>query len=127
MPSATRRRAERTAVAPFRNVRGEVRPPSAVTASEAKNEFARVLDMATHEGAVVITKHDVPRAVLMSVENFNALAAHAETTLDALEVEFDALVARMQTPAARRAMKKAFGASGRQLGRAAATAARRRG
>lgn len=98
-----------------------------MTASVAKNEFARVLETAARGGAVVITKHEAPQAVLLSVENFNALAGTAEATLDTLDREFDALLARMQTPAVRRGMKKAFGASGRELGQAALAAARRRG
>jgi antitoxin Phd len=83
--------------------------------------------MAIQGGAVVITKHDAPKAVLISVENFNALAGGADTRLDTLSREFDALLARMQTPRARRGMKKAFAASGTQLGKAAVAAARVRG
>jgi hypothetical protein len=44
-----------------------------------------------------------------------------EATLDR---EFDALLARMQTPKARRGMKKAFAASSEMLGQAAARAAK---
>jgi antitoxin Phd len=83
--------------------------------------------MAARGGAVVITKHDAPKAVLISVENFNALAGAAETRLDTLTGEFDALLARMQTPKARRGMKTAFAAAQRQLGQAAVAATRRRG
>jgi prevent-host-death family protein len=119
-----RRREQPAAV---RNARGEVLALSSVTASEAKTEFARVLEIATQGGAVVITKHDAPKAIVLSVENFNALAAAAETTLDTLDREFDALLARMQRPKARRGMKTAFDASVQQLGRAAVAATRRRG
>jgi antitoxin Phd len=98
-----------------------------VTASEAKSEFGRVLEMAIQGDAVVITKHDSPKAVLISVENFNALAGAAETKLDTLSQEFDALLARMQTSKARRGMKAAFDASGRRLGKAAVATARSRG
>ena len=97
-----------------------------MTASEAKSEFGRVLEMAIQGGAVVITKHDAPKAVLISVENFNALSGAAETKLDNLNREFDALLARMQTPTARRGMKTAFAAVGKQLGKAAVAAARAR-
>jgi len=100
---------------------------SSVTASEAKAGFARVLEIAAEGGAVVVTKHDAPKAVVISVETFNALAAAAETNLDTLDREFDALLARMQTPKARRGMKTAFDASGQQLGQAAVAATRRRG
>jgi prevent-host-death family protein len=113
-------------VAPFRNSRGEKLEPSSVSASAAKSEFGRVLDMAVQGGAVVITKHDAPKAVLISVENFNALSRASETRLDSLSDEFDALLAKMQTAQARSGMKRAFAASGRQLGQAAAAASRTR-
>jgi prevent-host-death family protein len=114
-------------VAPFRNNRGETLEPSSVSASEAKREFGRVLEVAMQGGAVVITKHDAPRAVLISVESFNALSGAAETKLDTLSEEFDALLARMQTSGARRGMKAAFAASGKRLGKAAVAATRSRG
>src|SRR5262245_36575478 len=100
-----RRRARRQQVATFRSSRGETLEPPAVTASDAKREFGRVLEMAVQRGAVVITKHDVPKAVLLSVENFGRLSGAAETKLDARNHEFDALLARMQTAQARRGMK----------------------
>ena len=114
-------------VATLRNSRGEALTPLSVTASDAKSEFGRVLEMAIQGEAVVITKHDAPKAVLISVENFNALSGAAQTKLDTLSREFDALLARMQTPKARRGMKAAFGASEKRLGKAAVAAARSRG
>jgi antitoxin Phd len=113
-------------IATFRNSRGETLEPSAVTASQAKSEFGRLLEIAMKGGAVVITTHDAPKAVLISVEIFNALSAASSTTLDTLTGEFDALLSRMQTTASRRATKTAFRASAKQLGRAAVAAARRR-
>jgi PHD/YefM family antitoxin component YafN of YafNO toxin-antitoxin module len=83
--------------------------------------------MAIQGGAVVITKHDAPRAVLISVENFNALTGAAETKLDTLSRDFDVLLARMQTSTSRRGMQAAFAASGKRLGKAAVAAARSRG
>ena len=114
-------------IAAFRNSRGETLKHSSVSASEAKSEFGRVLEMAIQGDAVVITKHDSPKAVLISVENFNALSGAAETKLDTLSQEFDALLARMQTSKARRGMKAAFAASGKRLGKAAVAATRSRG
>jgi antitoxin Phd len=122
-----RRRAGRAPVSTFRNSRGETLEPSSVTASEAKSGFGRVLETAIQGGAVVITRHNAPRAVLISVENFNALSGAAETKLDALTDEFDALLAQMQTSKARRGMKTAFAASAKELGKAAVAAARSRG
>ena len=124
---ARRPRHRASRVASFRNSRGETLEPSSVSASEAKSEFGRVLEMAIQGGAVVITKHDSPKAVLISVENFNALSGAAETKLDTLSQEFDALLARMQTSKARRGMKAAFAASGKRLGKAAVAATRSRG
>ena len=114
------------AVIAFRNRRGETVDTSSITATDAKKEFARMLEMVIQGGVVVITKHDAPKAVLLSVDEFNALA-HAPSQLDALSGQFDALLARMQTPKARAGMKAAFAASPKQLGRAAVAAARRRG
>jgi PHD/YefM family antitoxin component YafN of YafNO toxin-antitoxin module len=78
-------------------------------------------------GTVVITKHDAPKAVLISIDEFEALSRANQAQLDALSGEFDAVLARMQTPAARAGMKAAFGASPKQLGKAAVAAARKRG
>jgi len=76
---------------------------------------------------VIITKHDAPKAILISVDEFNALSRGREAKLDTLGEEFDALLARMQTPKARLAMKTAFHASPKQLGKAAVATARTRG
>ena len=38
------------------------------TATEAKNEFGRVLGQAIQGTTVLITKHDTPRAVLISID-----------------------------------------------------------
>ena len=76
---------------------------------------------------MVITQHDAPKAVLLSVDEFTALTRATEGTLDTLSAEFDALLARMQTPRARAGMKAAFAASPKELGKAAVAAARKRG
>ena len=97
------------------------------TATEAKNEFGRVLDTAVETGAVAITRRDTPKAVLLSIKEFDALVAAGERTLDTLTAEFDDLLARMQTPAARKGMADAFNAQPTRLGRAAVAAAKKRG
>ncbi|MGH9554532.1 MAG: type II toxin-antitoxin system Phd/YefM family antitoxin [Terriglobales bacterium] len=98
-----------------------------VNATDAKNQFGRVLESVVQGGRVVITKHGDPKAVLISIDEFNKLSRATQIQLDALSGEFDALLARMQTPKARAAMKAAFDASPEQLGKAAVAAARRRG
>jgi prevent-host-death family protein len=113
------------AVAEFRNRRGE--PASSFTATDAKKQFGRVLDMVLRGGAVIITKHDAPKAIILSMDEFNALSKATARTLDTLSADFDAMLARMQTPRARAQMKAAFGASPKELGKAAVAAARTRG
>jgi prevent-host-death family protein len=97
------------------------------TATEAKNEFGRLLDRAVQGATVVITKHDAPKAVLISMEKFNALQQAPQLKLDTLSAEFDDLLARMQTTKARGSMERAFNASPERLGKAAVLAARKRG
>jgi prevent-host-death family protein len=118
---------QREPIPAFRNRRGEAVEASSVTATDAKKQFGRVLEMVLRGGAVVITKHDAPKAILLSVDEFNALTRTAENKLDSLTADFDAMLVRMQTPRARSGMQAAFGASPRALGRAAVTAARKRG
>ena len=96
------------------------------TATQAKNEFGRLLEQAIHGTTVVITKHDSPRAVLISMDQFESLQAAPQSHLNALSGQFDALLKRMQSPAARRGMTAAFNASAKELGRAAVKATRKR-
>ncbi len=98
----------------------------AISATEAKNEFGRILETVIRGGKVVITKHDSPKAVLISLDEFNALSNAHGAELEALSEEFDGLLARMQTPAARAAMNAAFHATPKELGKAAVAAARKR-
>ena len=101
--------------------------PAAISATDAKNEFGRVLDRVTQGQVVVVTRHDAPKAVILSFDGYQALIGRAGQALETLSEEFDALVDRMQTSRARAGMKAAFGASPRQLGAAAVASARKRG
>lgn len=109
----------------LRNRRGEPIETSSFTATEAKNEFGRLLEIALQGGLVVITKHETPKAVLVALDEFKALVGARKNRLDALCGEFDALLARMQTREARSGMKAAFDATPVQLGKAAVAAARK--
>ncbi|MEX2049475.1 MAG: type II toxin-antitoxin system Phd/YefM family antitoxin [Gemmatimonadota bacterium] len=97
-----------------------------VTATEMKNRFGSMLDEVARGKAVVVTKHDGPRAVLISFDEYQALTSTNDADLDVLTAEFDALLAGMQAPAAAVAMRAAFGASSDELGRAAVAGARKR-
>jgi antitoxin Phd len=109
----------------IRNRRGE--EPMKISATEANNRLGEVLDNVIQGGMVLITKHQTPKVVLLSMDEYDALSRATETRLDTLNGEFDALLARMQTAKARAGMKAAFNASPKQLGKAAVAAARRRG
>jgi antitoxin Phd len=100
--------------------------PITVTATEAQNEFGRVFERAVRDDVVVITRHNAPRAVLMSIDRYNALVGAEAAALDTLTDEFDALLTRMQSPSARAGMEAAFNASPRELGKAAVAAAKSR-
>jgi prevent-host-death family protein len=123
-PAAARRH---DPVAAFRNHRGEQVEASSVTATDAKKKFGRVLETVLRGGAVVITKHDAPKAIVISMEEFSALTGARTRRLDDLSADFDAMLAHMQAPRSRVAMKAAFGATPKELGRAAVAAARKRG
>lgn len=106
--------------------RSERAQAASVTATEAKNEFGGVLERVIQGDVMFITKHGAAKAVLMAVDQYNALLRATEIQLDSLTSEFDALLLRMQTPRARAGMKAAFHASPKQLGKAAVAAARSR-
>ena len=108
----------------FRNSDGELVDVPTVAATRFKNEFGAIFEQAALGGAVAITKHNTPKAVLVSYAEFEALTRSGSPALDELTDEFDGLLAGMQTTAARSAMASAFDATPEQLGRAAVRAAR---
>jgi prevent-host-death family protein len=111
--------AKQSAASPLRSLEGD----EEVSATVAKNEFGRLLDMAQRGGRVVITKHNAPTAVLLSADAYEALAGRATPDLDALREEFDAMLDRMQTPKAGAGTAALFAASPSRLGGAAVASA----
>ncbi len=110
----------------FRNNQGELVDISEVPATSVKNKFGAILEKAARGGAVAITRHDSPKAVLLSYDEFESLVKARSRALDDLGAEFDGLLARMQTPKARKGMEAAFHASPGRLGRAAVKARRKK-
>jgi antitoxin Phd len=119
-----RSRLKRSPAPAIRNRRGEV--PIKISATEAKNKLGEVLDSVIQNGMVLITRHETPKAILLSMEEYGALSRATQSRLDTLNGEFDALLARMQTAKARAGMKAVFDASSKQLGKAAVEAMRKR-
>lgn len=110
----------------FRNRQGDLVDLPTVAASRFKNEFGAIFEQAALGGAVAITKHDAPKAVLMSYAEFESLVASRSPALDDLTLQFDELLEQMQAPKAKAGMAAAFDASPAQLGRAAVKAAAKR-
>jgi antitoxin Phd len=100
---------------------------SSYTATQAKNDFGRLLEQAIHGEPVVITKHGAHRAYLISAAQYDALRHEPEQKLSALSSDFDRMLARMQTARFRTGIAAAFHASPEKLGKAAVAAARKRG
>ncbi len=101
------------------NHRGESVEVAGFSATEAKNSFGLVLDTASSQGMVAITKRDRPAAVVLSIDAYQALLDAQRRPLDSLSHEFDALLERMQAPAVRVAVADAFAASPEVMGQAA--------
>ena len=110
----------------FRNSQGELVDIPRVAATRFKNEFGAIFEQAALGGAVAITKHDAPKAVLISYGEFQALMRAQSPGLDDLGTQFDALLESMQAPKMKKGMAAAFDASPAKLGRAAVKAVRKR-
>jgi antitoxin Phd len=108
----------------FRNRDGELVDVPTVAATRFKNEFGTIFEQASLGGAVAITKHNTPKAVLLSYAEFEALTKSSTPALDELSEEFDRLLEGMQSQESKSAMASAFDATPEQLGRAAVKAAR---
>jgi antitoxin Phd len=110
----------------FRNSQGALVDIPTVAATRFKNEFGTIFEKAALGGAVAITRHDKPKAVLLSFAEFESLVKARAPALDDLSEQFDDLLARMQTPQARKGMAAAFNTPPAELGRAAVKAATRK-
>lgn len=90
--------------------------------SKVKSRIGEALGRVMHGQFVVITKHGSPKAAIISIAEFEKLTQPNEPQPDllgGLSQEYDAMLARMQTPEARRQMKAAFDASPNELAQAA--------
>ena len=94
-----------------------------VTASDLKNKFGEVIVQAM-KGAVAITRHQRAEFVLLPLEHYLELQQARIAPLEALSSQFDAMVARMNTPAAKRGVARLFQASPAGLGKSAVKAAK---
>ena len=94
-----------------------------VSATKLVAGMQKVTNAVMSEGAVVVTRHDEPTMVLMSIDRYLKLKQAAEPDLDVLTRQFDDMFVRMQAPDAADAMADAFAMSPAELGEAAVRAA----
>ena len=97
-----------------------------ITATELKNATADVFEQVATKQAVAITRHEKPRAVLLSVEQYEALTGHRPEWLETLHEEYRGMLERMQGPEQRAGAEKLFRATPEELGQAALWAAQQK-
>jgi PHD/YefM family antitoxin component YafN of YafNO toxin-antitoxin module len=95
----------------------------AVSATRLVAGMQKVTSAVMAHGAVVVTRHDAPAMVLMSIDRYLELEQAAEPDLGALTQQFDDMFARMQGDAAAQAMEDAFAMTPAELGKASVRAA----
>ena len=110
----------------FRNRKGELVSMPEIPASKAKSAFGEILERVAVTGGVAITRHNVPKVVVLSWEEFQSLNRVRTESLASLADQFEGLLQGMQGAGARAAMATAFEASPEELGRAAVEVAGRR-
>jgi antitoxin Phd len=98
-----------------------------ISSTELKNATADVFEQVAANRAVAITRHDKPRAVLLSVAQYQALTGQENPDwLEKLHEEYRGLLDRMQGPEQRAAAEKLFKATPEELGEAALWAAQQK-
>lgn len=103
-----------------------VRELPMVTATELKNSTADVIEQVAARRAIAITRHDKPRAVLISIEEYEALTGQDPEWLECLKQKYQGLLDSMQGSEQRAAADKLFQATPEELGAAAVLAAQKK-
>ena len=99
----------------------------AISATELKNATADDFEQVAARRAVAITRHDKPGAVLLSVEQYEAMTGQQNPVwLEKLHEEYRGLLDCMQRPEQRTAAERAFNATPEELGEAALWAAQQK-
>jgi prevent-host-death family protein len=94
-----------------------------ITASELKNKFSEVARLTARE-PLAVSRHNRREFVILTAAQYEEVQRSRRAPLESLAAEFDAMVAKMNTPKAKRATASLFSASGKALGKAAAKARR---
>jgi prevent-host-death family protein len=94
-----------------------------VTASVLKNKFSEVARLAS-SGPLAVSRHNRREFVILTAGQYEELQQSRRAPLESLTADFDQMVAKMNTPKARRAAASLFSASPKALGKAAVNARR---
>jgi len=97
-----------------------------ITATELKNSTADVFEQVAAKQAIAITRHEKPCAILLSVEQYEALTGQRPEWLEKLHEEYRGMLERMQGPEQRAGAEKLFRATPEELGQAALWAAQQK-
>ncbi len=97
-----------------------------ITATELKNSTADVFEQVAAKQAIAITRHEKPRAILLSVEQYETLTGQQPEWLEKLHEEYRGMLERMQGPEQRAGAEKLFRATPEELGQAALWAAQQK-
>ena len=95
------------------------------TITEFKERAREVIDLVEDHKAVVILRHKMPDAVLISASDYVEFMKLRRERLNFLTQRYDDMVARMQTPEAVAGVDALFSASSEDLGSTAVAAAKR--
>lgn len=112
-----------TAPAPHAVGFSSVADLSEVSASVLKNKFSEVVRLAS-SGPLAVSRHNRREFVILTAGQYEELQQSRRAPLESLTAEFDQMVARMNTPKARRAAAALFSAGPKALGKAAVNARR---
>lgn len=93
-----------------------------LSSTELKSNTGEVLRQAA-KGAIAITRHNRPEFVLLPAAQYDELISQSSGTLAQMSEQFDALVERINAPAAAAGFQSLFTASPQALGQSAVAAA----
>ena len=96
---------------------------SEVSASVLKNKFSEVARLAS-SGPLAVSRHNRREFVILTAGQYEELQQSRRAPLESLTAEFDQMVAKMNTPKAKRATAALFSATSASLGKAALKARR---
>ncbi|MEO0055411.1 MAG: hypothetical protein RLZZ50_1358 [Verrucomicrobiota bacterium] len=96
---------------------------SEVTASVLKNKFGEVARLAAR-APLAVSRHKHREFVILTAESYEQLQQSRRAPLEALSADFDQMLARMNTPKARRAAASLFSTDSKTLAKVAVKARR---